>query len=90
MAFVCLGHKPERFNSYSDTLTLPLKVLAKNQEIIASLIEQAGAAVIIDRHELETICNNLVINLNDLQEFSLMASKVTDGQGTNRVIDRML
>ena len=65
-------------------------VLAKNQELIASLIEKAGAAVIIDRQELESICKKLVINLNGMQKISSMASQVTDGQGVNRIIERML
>ena len=65
-------------------------VLAENQELIANLIEKAGAAVIIDRQELESICNKLVIGLSDLQEFSAMASQVTDGQGANRIIEWLL
>lgn len=65
-------------------------ILAKNQELIASSIEEAGAAVIIDRHELEGICDKLVIDFINLKEVSSKASQVVDGQGANRIIERIL
>ena len=72
-------------------------VLADNQRVIAIGLERAGAAIVLDQHnidkfvgDLKNAITKLMSNEISLINLSRAASNVTNGSGTNLVADQML
>lgn len=74
-----------------------LVVLATNQRDIANGLERAGAAIVFEKHtedqfasSVRTAIRELLLNEISLINLGYAASKVTNGCGTNIVVDQML
>lgn len=67
-------------------------ILARNQRLIARSLERAGAARVIDSMCLETKdwFSRMYGNDGALSKMSLKSAIIVDGEGTNRVVERLL
>ena len=61
-------------------------VLADNQKLIAEFINNAGAALCIDRQQIVTVCIQIKRAINQINSLVVNSSKVSDGMGVVQVI----
>jgi len=65
-------------------------VLAQNQRKIASLVAEEGAAIIVDKVDMDNLYLSICLAENQLASLTSRASNISDGQGVGRVLGQII